>query len=414
LDQAVHLALEHQPAVLSARALTDAAAGRVEQARAAYLPQITGSAVYQRVHGTSSSRPLTTTTPTIAGTATVGAVTTRPSTYDLYSAGLSATQLIWDFGQTIQRTRAASATREAQQAAEHTARIQAALAVRRAFFQAQAQKALIRVGQETVKNQERHLQQIQGFVTQGIRPQIDLAQARADLANSRLTLITASTGFATARAQLNQAMGLTAPSNYDVADEELAEVPGENEPLDRLLRTAVASRPELVTLERQRRAAELTLSAIRGAYGPALTALGGVSESGLALDELGTNWNVGVNLSWPIFQGGLTHGQVREASANLRAAALQITAQELSVRVEVEQASLGIQAAKTGLDAATEALTNARERLRLAEGRYESGVGSIIELSDAELAFASAAAQLVQSQFNLATARADLLAALGK
>jgi len=57
---------------------------------------------------------------------------------------------------------------------------------------------------------------------------------------------------------------------------------------------------------------------------------------------------------------------------------------------------------------------NAREQLRLAEGRYQSGVGSIIELGDAQIAATSAAAQVVQADFNLATARAQLLTALGR
>jgi len=59
-------------------------------------------------------------------------------------------------------------------------------------------------------------------------------------------------------------------------------------------------------------------------------------------------------------------------------------------------------------------VTNARERLRLAEGRYAAGVGSPIELGDAQLALTTAQAQAVQAQYNLSSARADLLAALGQ
>jgi len=164
----------------------------------------------------------------------------------------------------------------------------------------------------------------------------------------------------------------------------------------------------------QRKAAELTLGAIRGAYGPTLSAFGGVSETGVALDTLGTNWNVGVNLNWPLFQGGLTTGQSREARANLDAATAQIASEQLSIRVEIEQASLAIQSSKVVISAAQDAIVNARERLRLAEGRYEAGVGSIIELSDAQLAVLNAGAQRVQAEYSLALARAQLLSALGK
>ena len=87
---------------------------------------------------------------------------------------------------------------------------------------------------------------------------------------------------------------------------------------------------------------------------------------------------------------------------------------KLQVRFDVQQAVLTLRATKVAIDASREALTNAREQLRLAEGRYQSGVGSIIELGDAQIAATNAAAQVVQADFNLATARAQLLTALGR
>ena len=80
----------------------------------------------------------------------------------------------------------------------------------------------------------------------------------------------------------------------------------------------------------------------------------------------------------------------------------------------MEQAALGVRAAKASLRANLDALDNARERLRLAEGRYASGVGNVIELGDAQVAFTTAAVQKTQADFNLALARAQLLRALGR
>lgn len=406
LDEAVKTGLERRPSVLVARAQTEAASGRVEQARSGYLPQVTGTAIAMRAHGTSSVRPTTSAVPT-----TVGA---SGRTYNVFSFGISASQLIWDFGQTINRTRAAGAQREAFESSERTARYEAALAIRQAFFQAHAQRALVAVGEESVANMERHLQQVRGFVEQGIRPEIDLAQARTDLANARVTLINAQNGYLTAKAQLNQAMGVVQGTDYDVADEGLAPIDGEDGPSEPLVEQALAARPELVSLQKQTKALELTVSAIRGAYGPTLSGVGGVSEAGPSLDALGLNWNIGLNLTWPIFQGGLTHGAVREARANVSVAQAQLTQAELEVRLQIEQARLNLRSAKAAIEAAKDARDNARERLRLAEGRYESGVGSIIELDDAAVASLAAGAQLVQAQYNLSAARAGLLSALGK
>jgi outer membrane protein len=126
------------------------------------------------------------------------------------------------------------------------------------------------------------------------------------------------------------------------------------------------------------------------------------------------NWNAGATLTWNLFQGGLTSAQVREAEASTVGLEAQLASLQQQARFELEQARLAVRAAKAALGAAAEALVNARERLRLAEGRYQIGAGSIIELGDAQVALTSAAAQKVQADYTLASARAQLLAALAR
>ena len=111
---------------------------------------------------------------------------------------------------------------------------------------------------------------------------------------------------------------------------------------------------------------------------------------------------------------GATVAAVRESEANRRALEADLLALEQRVRNELEQARLSVHTARASLEAADEALSAARARLSLAEGRYEAGVGNAIELGDAQLALTSAGAQRVQFEYNLASARAQLLSALGK
>ncbi len=399
LDEAVQVALKNQPTLMQAQATTRAAVGRADQARAGLLPQLTGTASYARAHG-----PVTT-----------GGVAGPPSgSYDIFSVGASASQLIWDFGQTRERTHAAERAADALHVSERTAELTVVLSVRRAYFQARAQRALIRVAEDTLGNLERHMKQIQGFVTVGTRPEIDLAQARSDLATERVTLLNAQNGYRVAKAQLAVAMGTPGGDDFEVSNDELGAIPVEDQPIEQLAKAAIALRPELASLTRQTEAQELTLKSIKGAYGPTLAANAAASESGTALDALANRWSLGAALTWPIFQGGLTNGQVREAEANLDVTRAQLRAQKLQVHLDVEQSALSVRAAKSAIEASTEALTNTKERLRLAEGRYAAGVGSIIELGDAQIAAQNAAAQLVQAEFDLSTARAQLLSALGR
>src|SRR5262249_10520744 len=118
--------------------------------------------------------------------------------------------------------------------------------------------------------------------------------------------------------------------------------------------------------------------------------------------------------SYPLFQGGLTKGQVAQAEASLDGVAAQRALEELQIRLEVDTARLAVRAARATIGAADEALRSARHQLRLAEQRYATGVGSIIELNDAQVGYTNAAAQVVQARYALAGARAQLLAALGR
>jgi len=416
LADAEKAAVAQQPTMREARAQTAAADARAYTARAPMLPQVTGIASYQRVRSSSLGGGGVSTPVAGTGTATTTAVAnTSPSGIDIFTFGVSANQLIWDFGQSYGRYRAADRLTMSFEAQEKVASQTVMRDVRRAYFAARAQKALVTVARESFANVQRHMTQIQGFVNVGTRPEIDLAQARTDVANANVQVINAENAYSLSRAQLARAMGGgDLGLDFDVADDELSPVQGEEGTSADLTTHAQATRPELAALEKQRESQELTVKGLKGGYGPTLSASAGYQERGTALSDLGPAWNVGLTLAWPIFQGGTTVGQVREAEANLQLTAAQLDAQKLQISVDVQQAKLSLSAAKATVGAAEEVVTAAREQLRLAEGRYAQGVGSAIELGDAQVAVTSARAQLIQARFNVSAARADLLAALGR
>ena len=333
---------------------------------------------------------------------------------NFYSAGAQAQLLLFDFGQTTGRWHAAQVSADAQRDSEKATASQVLLNARTAFFTARAGKDLVGVAKDTLANQDAHLRQIEAFVKIGTRPEIDLAQARTDRANAEVQFINAQNTYETAKAQLNQAIGVDASTDYDVADETLPPVENEDQPIDALLAEALRNRPDVISAEQQIRAQILTVRSVQGSYFPTLAASASVTRSGPALDATSTDWTAGVTLTWNLFQGGLTRAQEQEARANLEGAQAQSESLRLQVRVDVEQARLAVRANRAAIGAAQEALVNARERLRLAEGRYQAGAGSVIELGDAQVALTTAAAQRVQAEYNLASSRAQLIRALGR
>ncbi|MGC4091646.1 MAG: TolC family protein [Polyangiaceae bacterium] len=405
LAQAVRSALDHHPSLRQADASARAAEARVDLAFAPLLPQVTATGTYQR--GTANPVPR-------AGSVVPAARGSSFDTYGFWNFGINATQMIYDFGQARGKLRSAEANADVSRLSERAQRINVALGVRNAYFAARQQKALLLVALETLRNQDRHLAQIRGFLEVGTRPRIDLVQAQADRESAELSRVKAENAYAIAKAQLVQAMGADSVAPFEVSDETLPPVDSEEADPSVLYSRALATRPDVLAAIGSVRAQQLSESALKGAYGPTLSVSTGLTEAGAALDTLRWNWNAQATLSWPIFQGGITKAQVREAHANVDAASAQVSVVRQQVLLAVEQARLGVLGAKRALLTADVLLQNARERLTLAEGRYQTGAGSIIELGDAQLALTTAQQQRVQADFDLSTARAALLSAVGQ
>lgn len=408
LDEAVRTAVEKQPALRKAKSQSSISAARADEVRAQFLPQLSGTAAYARTTANFAPRPGTVPPQFVAGGSSSWAG------FNFFNFGATLNQLVWDFGRTQGAWDQARALSRADVAGESVSRLQVVLDARTAFFSARAQRALVKVARETLDNQDRHMQQVQGFVEVGTRPDIDLAQVRTDRANALLQLIQAENGYDTSKAQLNVAMGVEGGTNYEVADETLPPVDGEGAAGSVLVDEALRARPELAKMGEQLRAQDGAVAAAQGGYFPSISATSSFTDVGPSVSELGWNLSGQVGLTWPLFQGLLVPAQVREMQAGRGALEADRDTLRLQVGLEVDQARLAVRADKAGLDASHEALVNARERLRLAEGRYETGVGNIIELGDAQVALTNAAAQVVRAEFQLATARAQLVDALGR
>ncbi len=404
LDAAIDLALRSHPSEAAARAAVDVASAHIEENRAPYLPQVIGTAQYQRMTYGPTHRPGVPYNSTLSWT----------TTSDYFTFSGTASQLIYDFGQTSNRWGSAQASESAAAYSEHAVQVQIITNVRKAYFQARALRDLIDVAANTVANQEMHLQQIEVEVETGMRPEIDRVTGETSLANARVQLISAQNAFDLACATFNQTIGQSTATSFEPGTEDMPPVLDEDAPLDRLLESALHDRPELASFAKQRQAQEKLIAAARGGYGPNLQAQASLSGTGVALDNLGPNWWVGGLLTWPIYTGGLVPGQVAEAKANLRAINAQEDTFRLQVRIDVEQAALGVRAARATLGAASLALENAKRQLQLAESRYAAGMGGVIELSDAQVTQTQTAAQEISARFSLASARAALLGALGR
>ena len=385
------------PRVAAARAARAAAAAREAVARAGFLPALTGDATYQAARGAGGIATRGgTSAPTLVG----------PADFESWGVGLTARQTIWDFGRTWSAVDAAEAGAEAAAAEERAARLTLALEAEAAFRAAAAADELVAAAEETKLRAEKHLELARARAEVGLRPKYDVTRAEVERANAELALLSATNGRSLARAQLASACGLAAlPAG------EAIEAPpprAEDVAAEDVVLAAVDRRPELRAAKARVSAAEEDEAAARAQFLPSLGAAGGASYRGPAPAELGPGWTATVQLTVPILSGGADLGRVREAEARLEAARADLEDARRAVELEHREALLGAREARARVEATARLEEAAEEGLALAEGRYETGLGDVLEVADAQAALASARAARVRATLDRAVSLARL------
>ncbi|HEU4369732.1 MAG TPA: TolC family protein [Methylomirabilota bacterium] len=393
LEEAVAIALETQPQIQARLYDYMAAAHRVDQAFSALLPQLTGSwtaARAQNVGVTSGS-------PTITGFA------------DNSRARVTLSQVLFDFGKTFASTEAARRLAEFAQEDVELQRQLITLTVKESFININFARRLIRVQEQAVERADLNLRSARGFFEVGTRPKSDVARAEVDVANARVDLIRARNAERLARVALNTAMGIAADTPTEVQDNLVYQAMT----IDRgqLLGQALAQRPEYK--QARLRVSEAEARA-RRAVRDFFPDINGVGSYGGARSDFSEVWELRLELSWSIFDGGNRLARFRETKVLIDAAQARVKATELDISREVEQAQLNVSEAQERIGAAQTAVASAQENFRLAQGRFDAGVGTILELTDAQLFLTQAQNTEAQALADYRIAVARLERAIGR
>lgn len=398
LDGAVSLALKENPTLEASRQGVAQAEGRLTQTTSRWWPQLTGSAGYSRNYSESSR---------------IAALEGSSSNlYNYYETDLAVTQKIYDFGQTGGKVEASKQEVSATRHDLVTQREKVVLEVKAQYFEVLKNQHLVTVAQKTLASQAKHVEQAKGYYDTGLRPKIDVTRAQVDLANARLALITAQYDRRRARVALEKVMGKRPyPGDYTLAD--IAASPPLPPNLEPLVAEALKQRPEAASLQAGIQAAQGRLTSAEGGFWPSFDA-GADYELANADFPLDKGWSAGVYLTWPLFSGFLTKGQVSEYQAQVRQRQAQFKELELSISQEVEQAWLVLKESAERIEVAETARINAEENFRLAQGRYEAGVGNAIEFTDAQVSLFDARSAVVRARYNYLQAFAALERAIGR
>ena len=408
--------LEH-PAVAASRAQTAAAQARSAIALSGFLPTLDGDASFLATRGSGGASLGTgrgpgnapTTAPISGSRGLLG-----PADFELWSGGITLRQTIWDFGRTTNRLQSANAAADEARALEEVQREVVDVAAEATFRAALASDELVQAMEEAKRQAEAHLSLAKARAEVGLRSTYDVARAEVEVADAEYRLIQATNARDLTLANLASACGFP-----ELPDETSLVTPpprgvGDVPPLDQALDEALDRLPDARAARLSVEVAAQRLDESWSELFPSLGATGNIGLRGTSLDELGAGWTATVNLSIPLVAGGADLAGIREARANLAAAQANLESFRRSLRVDIQSGILAVTESRARLAAATKREAAAEEGMRLAEGRYQTGLGSVLELADAQATLASSRADRVRSALDVSVAAAQLDRLLGR
>lgn len=423
LKNAIGIALEKNPNITEFRERTKATEAQIGVSRANYFPQIRyfdnyyyGNAFISTLPtlGGAGSSPSSTSGSAGTPTSTFQTPVSPVGSYDnknYYIHRFTLNQLIFDFGKTPGQVSQSKANFGGSQMDYANTRQQVVLDTRAAYYGFLATKRAVKVSEESVRQYQELVRQAEGFYKVGTRARIDVTKAEANLYTAESDLIRAKNNFQISQVNLMTAMGLKTWPYSDLTDElQVGPFPMTLEEAKRL---AFNNRPDLLKNKYQQQFNQAGIQVARAGYFPSINSLANYGWQGNG-GPTKDNWYVGVGVNFPLFEGLSTTYSVQQAKANLRASAADEDVIRQNINKEVEQSYLDIKAASENIRATAKAMEAAQENLRLAQGRYKSGVGSIIEITDAQVQFYQSELRNIQALYDYKNSEARLDKAMGK
>ena len=386
LQDAERMALENHPGIRAATERVKVQEAVVQRAWAGYVPTLSARGEYEN-----------------------RTVESRLADRNLYNTTGAVSWLVTDFGRREGSIRREEDTLDARRFARLTSVEEVLLTVRRFFFEYLRAEALVRVEQDTVKDREALVRQARGFFEVGTRPKIDVARAEASLFAAKADLIGAQNGVRIAWARLKNAMGVTRFEQRPVAAEVNVQPTALS--LEDAVQAAFESRTEIKDFRSRLDAGQEAIEVARKARLPRIQFDG----------QYGWLWHnerdvvrSSLTLTVPLFAEFTIRPDIERNVREYHAIKAQQDEQRQRIALEVEESYLTLLEAEERIKANEAQKKSAQENLDLANGRYQVGVGSIIEITEAQVVNTRAQTDHIRSIYDHKLAEARLARAMGR
>lgn len=413
LEDCLETALSQSPAIARSRQDVEEAHGVSLQQRATFLPSLQATGAYNRIDENKIER---------VAFGPPGAPAVPFANNQNWNALLTVSQPIYAGGRLRSAARASRLTREAALAAHQAVVADALLEVRVAYQDVLLAAEQITVQEASIELLQRELTDTTRRFEAGAVPRFNVLRAEVELANARPRLIRARNQFRIAKNTLANLLGYSVPDG--VEQDIPLELNGRlaAEPFDVPLATAIGRaldrRPELAALSAAEGQRREEIRQARANYLPQLSGIAGYGWQNRNfvrdLDQELQGWNLGAQLTWNIWDSGLTRGRVTAARARAERARIDVEDTRRKVELEVRTAHSTFQEAREVLDSQQKVNEQAEEALRLAIARSEAGTGTQLDVLSAQTALTEARNTYRQALRDFSVARARLERAMGE
>ena len=391
LEQAIQLALRNNPDLRRAELQAQSADQDVTIARASILPQIAFNASFSDTRN-GGGIPTRIPDPRDPTGTTFVTVPSSPDVFRGYGATISIRQLLFDGGRWWNALDAADSLRAASNANADEQRLTTVFNVEQRFYELVRQQRQLKVLGDAALRSRDQADFTQRLFEGGRATQADVYAARANRDNDEINRLGQESRVELARQDLATVIGIDPTSALAIEEPaQMQQEPAAPPPAGQAVERALSSRPSLkafaFTAEGQRKNA----SAVRADYWPTIALNGSFGKQARDLGTLTDSFDAAstlrgsVDLTWNLFNGFATKGQATKADIAATQAEVDLATGRRTVASDVERAVAQLASARQQARIAAQSVQTAGENLRLARTRQQVGVGTQLEVRDAEL-----------------------------
>jgi len=392
------LALKNNPQISVSHLLYLASNQVTRESKSAYYPTITGSLT--GAYGQQGAR-------IAAGTLNAARLLNRAA------GGVALSQLITDFGRTNNLVATSALRAKAANMNEQATAYQIKLAVDQAFYDALQSFEEEKVAEQTVKARQLVSDQITTLFQNKLRSQLDVSFADANLAQAKLLLLDAQNNYQASLSQISQILGYATQQNFTLVDTE-AKLKVTPDNVSQLQDQAFSNRPEIAAQNYEYQAAQHFQKAERDLLFPTISAVGVVGDAPYGsylngVQQFPTWYGAaGVNVNVPIFNGFQYFARSKEAEERAKASGEQLRDLKNRIANDVRTSWLNTITAYNRISVTQQFLDQSNLALSLSQTRYNLGLSSIVELSQAQLQQTQAEIEFAAAKYQYRIAEAVL------